>query len=64
MASRRKTNRKPAKARSGRASPKPKQAKPKPRPARGARPAAAGEREVHYTDLRKVMLENALKRLR
>ena len=62
MASRRKTNRKPAKARSGRASPKPKQAKPKS--ARAARPAVAGEREVHYTDLRKVMLENALKRLR
>ena len=27
-------------------------------------PGTPGEREVHYTDLRKVMLENALKRLR
>jgi hypothetical protein len=58
MASKRKTNRKPAKARVTRAGPK------KARPARATRKAGEGEREVHYTDLRKVMLENALKRLR
>jgi molybdopterin/thiamine biosynthesis adenylyltransferase len=58
MASRRKTKRKPTKARVTRAGPK------KSGSARAARPAGEGEREVHYTDLRKVMLENALKRLR
>lgn len=55
MATKRKTNRKPAKARVTRAGPK---------KARPARKAGEGERELHYTDLRKVMLENALKRLR
>ena len=56
MATKRKTVRKPAKARSSKAAP----AKAKP-----ARKAATEEnREVHYTDLRKVMLANALKRLR
>jgi hypothetical protein len=61
MATKRKTNRKPA------AKARPKKAAPvKAKPARKATPSApAGEnREVHYTDLRKVMLANALKRLR
>ena len=37
--------------------------KPKARPAR-AKPARDEEREVHYSDLRKVMLASVLKRLR
>ena len=58
MATKRKTNRKPAKARVSRAGPK------KSKPAGAKRRAGEGDREVHYTDLRKVMLANALKRLR
>ena len=57
MATKRKTNRKPAKGRAKKAGP----AKAKPARATGS----TGEnRELHYTDLRKVMLANALKRLR
>jgi len=37
--------------------------KPKARPAR-AKPARDEEREVHYSDLRQVMLASVLKRLR
>jgi hypothetical protein len=37
--------------------------KPKPRPAR-AKAASDEQREVHYSDLRKVMLASVLKRLR
>jgi hypothetical protein len=60
MATKRKTNRKPAKGRAKKAGPA------KARPARKASTAAStdGNRELHYTDLRKVMLANALKRLR
>jgi len=58
MATKRKTTRKPAKARVTQAGPK------KTKPARAARASGQGDREVHYTDLRKVMLANALKRLR
>lgn len=58
MAKKRKTHQKPAKARVTRTGPK------KSKPARAARAAGEGDREVHYTDLRKVMLANALKRLR
>ena len=54
MATKRKTTRKQAKARVT------KSGSAKAKPARAAR----GEREVNYTDLRKVMLANALKRLR
>jgi len=57
MATKRKTVRKPAKGRARKAGPT------KAKPARKAG-AAAENREVHYTDLRKVMLANALKRLR
>jgi hypothetical protein len=58
MATKRKTIRKPAKARVTKAGPA------KTKPTRAARAASEGDREVHYTDLRKVMLANALKRLR
>ena len=39
-------------------------AKPKKKAAAPAKRAREGERETHYTDLRKVTLANALKRLR
>jgi len=60
MATKRKTNRKPAKVRAKKAAPV------KAKPARKASPSARADenRERHYTDLRKVMLANALKRLR
>ena len=58
MAMKRKTTRKPAaKGRVRKAGPV------KAKPARKAGAAAAENRELHYTDLRKVTLANALKRL-
>lgn len=40
--------------------------KPKPKPKKPAKAAAARDeqREVHYSDLRKVMLQSVLKRLK
>ena len=58
MATKRKVPRKPAKRRTSKARPA------KAKPARKAATSNRGDREVHYTDLRKVMLANALKRLR
>jgi hypothetical protein len=60
MVKKRKTTRKPTKQRVAKARAKPAKKKPA---AQGAR-AREGERETHYTDLRKVTLANALKRLR
>jgi len=59
MVKKRKTTRKPSKPRvaKGRAKPTKKTSAPAAR-------AKEGERELHYTDLRKVTLANALKRLR
>jgi hypothetical protein len=37
--------------------------KPKPKPKAGRAKSGGGEREVHYSDLRKVMLASVLKRL-
>jgi hypothetical protein len=58
MATKRKTNRKPAKGRARKAEPA------KAKPARSRAASTGANREEHYTDLRKVMLANALKRLR
>jgi hypothetical protein len=58
MATKRKATRKPAKGRTSKARPA------KAKPARKAAASKRGDREVHYTDLRKVMLANALKRLK
>ena len=58
MATKRKTNRKPARGRAKKAGPA------KAKPARAGAGANGENRELHYTDLRKVMLANALKRLR
>jgi hypothetical protein len=55
MAGKRKATKRAAAKKSG-AKPKPAKAKPAP--------AAEARREVHYTDLRKVTLASALKRLR
>ena len=38
--------------------------KPKPKPKAARAKSGGGEREVHYSDLRKVMLASVLKRLR
>ena len=59
MVKKRKTTRKPSKPRVAKA-----RAKPKKKAAAPAKRAREGERETHYTDLRKVTLANALKRLR
>jgi hypothetical protein len=58
MATKRRATRKPAKGRTSKARPA------KAKPARKAATSERGDREVHYTDLRKVMLANALKRLK
>ena len=55
MAAKRKVTKKPAAKKSA--------PKTKPRPAR-AKSASDGEREVHYSDLRKVMLASVLRRLK
>lgn len=60
MVKKRKTTRKPSKPRVAKSRAKPKKKKASA-PATRAR---EGERELHYTDLRKVTLANALKRLR
>jgi hypothetical protein len=59
MATKRKVNRKAAKK--GPSRPRPAKAKPA---RKATTPRSSGEREIHYTDLRKVMLANALKRLK
>jgi hypothetical protein len=59
MATKRKATRKAAKK--GKGPPRPAKAKPA---RKAATPRSPGEREIHYTDLRKVMLANALKRLK
>ncbi|MEN8160116.1 MAG: hypothetical protein ABFS41_08605 [Myxococcota bacterium] len=61
MVKKRKTTRKPSKPRVAKARAKPKTKKKAAAPAKRTR---EGERETHYTDLRKVTLANALKRLR
>jgi hypothetical protein len=58
MVSKRKPTRKPSKPRVVKAGAK------KAKSARAGGSAREGERELHYTDLRKVTLANALKRLR
>ena len=58
MAAKRKAAKKSAAKKSG------SKAKPSPKP-KASRPAAGPEqREVHYSDLRKVMLQSVLKRLK
>ncbi len=59
MVKKRKPARKSSKPRATKA-----RAKPKKKAATPATRAREGERELHYTDLRKVTLANALKRLR
>ena len=59
MVKKRKTTRKPSKPRVAKS-----RAKPKKKASAQATRAREGERELHYTDLRKVTLANALKRLR
>jgi hypothetical protein len=56
VAAKRKAAKKPAAKKSG--------AKAKPKAARAANPARDEQREVHYSDLRKVMLQSVLKRLK
>jgi hypothetical protein len=61
VASKGASKRKPAKRSAAKKSaPKPK---PKPKPAKAAA-ARDEQREVHYSDLRKVMLQSVLKRLK
>jgi hypothetical protein len=57
VAAKRKAAKKPA-AKKGTA------AKPKPKAARPSASARDQQREVHYSDLRKVMLQSVLKRLK
>ena len=57
MASKGASKRKPAKK------PAAKKSAPKPKPAKAAA-ARDEQREVHYSDLRKVMLQSVLKRLK